>query len=233
MIINDKILSIPPFISTSWHNVNSMHMKGTSLIISLADGEIVTINNLPIETIEMAFSYHAKFLERETMIESQSESKGLAIPPLKFPFLGQNEGPLKIGFAALDNFGTTLSHNPQLANAPDMPSDLLQKIGSIAKIVVDDPHLLPKPEKDCNCPNCQLARAIHGIPKNSMEEEEIISTEELKFQDWDIDPAGNELYNVTNRLDENEKYVVFLGAPKVGCTCGKPACEHIKAVLRS
>ncbi|NGX33463.1 MAG: hypothetical protein K1060chlam4_01531, partial [Candidatus Anoxychlamydiales bacterium] len=40
------------------------------------------------------------------------------------------------------------------------------------------------------------------------------------------------LYRVTNPLDENEHYSVFLKDP-IGCTCGKKNCEHVKAVLNS
>ena len=37
---------------------------------------------------------------------------------------------------------------------------------------------------------------------------------------------------VTNPLDANEHYNVFLGDP-IGCTCGQKNCEHIRAVLNS
>ena len=58
------------------------------------------------------------------------------------------------------------------------------------------------------------------------------SEDDLKFRDWDIEQKSEELYEVTNPIDQNEHYQVFLGNP-VGCTCGKKNCEHIRTVLNS
>jgi hypothetical protein len=62
--------------------------------------------------------------------------------------------------------------------------------------------------------------------------EEEVSPHELKFREWDIQQAGDKLYNVSNPFDKGEQYQVYLGNP-VGCTCGKSKCEHIVAVLNS
>ncbi len=86
----------------------------------------------------------------------------------------------------------------------------------------------PKPEPHCNCPHCQIARAMHGIEKQELEEP--VSDEDLKFRDWEIKQTGEKLYSVTNPIDPSEQYTVFLGEP-VGCTCGHSHCEHIKSVL--
>ena len=43
---------------------------------------------------------------------------------------------------------------------------------------------------------------------------------------------NDKLFTVINKLDQQEKYNVFLGEP-VGCTCGKQGCEHMLAVLKS
>ena len=43
--------------------------------------------------------------------------------------------------------------------------------------------------------------------------------------------TDEKMFTVTNRLDKNEKFNVYLGKP-IGCTCGKEGCEHILAVLR-
>ena len=62
--------------------------------------------------------------------------------------------------------------------------------------------------------------------------EEKIDDLDLVFRDWEIKELSNNLYTVTNPLDLNEHYNVFLGEP-IGCTCGHKNCEHIKAVLQS
>ena len=68
--------------------------------------------------------------------------------------------------------------------------------------------------------------------KQTEEPLEEVTDEDLKFRTWDIKQPGKKLYLVTNPLDNNENYNVFLGKP-VGCTCGQKYCEHIKAVLNS
>ena len=92
---------------------------------------------------------------------------------------------------------------------------------------------LPKPEDNCNCMHCQVSRALQiGMGINPENLDEAVDEQDLKFRDWDILEEGAHLYRVTNPLDENEHYSVFLKDP-IGCTCGKKNCEHIKAVLNS
>lgn len=128
--------------------------------------------------------------------------------------------------------GAALQHDPTQAKSPDLPQEILSKISTITKMLdMDASAELPKPEKDCNCFHCQIARAISsGSNSNDEEKEEEVSDEELKFREWDIVSSGDKLYTVTNPLDNAEQYSVYLGDP-VGCTCGNPKCEHIKAVL--
>ncbi len=64
MKINDKILSIPPYISTSWSYVKSLQMKGPFLVITLMGGEAINIPNLKGDIIEQIFIAHANFLEK-------------------------------------------------------------------------------------------------------------------------------------------------------------------------
>ena len=120
---------------------------------------------------------------------------------------------------------------------PPIPEEILKKISAIAKIVApDEIQNLPQAEQHCNCMHCQISRAIHG-EGNSKEqkhhsEEEVISDEELKFQDWQVTSSGDKLYTVASKLNPEEKYQVYLGEP-FGCTCGMPHCEHVIAVLKS
>ena len=143
----------------------------------------------------------------------------------------------------METFGSSLLHNSAQANMPNLPEEVLNKIAAIAKIIAPgDIQNMPKPEPHCNCPHCQIARAIHSqSPEEIVEatpsilvqkEEEVISEQELTFQQWEITQTDNKLYSVANRLDLLEKYNVYLGEP-VGCTCGISGCEHILAVLKS
>lgn len=241
MKINNKIFSLPPYISTSWSNVAALHVSGTTLVVHLIDGEVINIPNLNMELMETIFEAHASYLEEKG---KQDASKGGNPRGFSFhPGQGSEmEFPFKFGIGATDSLGTVLQHNPAQANMPPLPTDVLEKIKSIAKIIApEDLTLVPKPEPHCNCMHCQIARTINqglGITdiyaKEEKAKEEIVQDDELKFQQWEIKPTqGNDkLYTVINRLDPQESYNVFLGQP-VGCTCGKPGCEHIVAVLKS
>lgn len=239
MKINHKIFSLPPYISTTWSQVNALHMKGNSLIVSLMEGETVTIPNLQEELLESIFTAHTAFLEEKTK-EKAKPSKGTL-----FSFLApQGEAhpfdfPLKFGIGNMENWITALQHNPAQANFPPLPEEVLDKVRSIAKLIApEDPIAAPKPEPHCHCMYCQIARAIHqglgltDIYGKDNEYVEEVADHELSFQQWDIEQQNEKLYKVTNRLDHKEHYNVYLGQP-VGCTCGKQGCEHILAVLKS
>ena len=75
--INQKILSIPPYISTSWKNINTLHMKEIEgkpvLVIALHNGTSIDIPGLQKSLIEEIFEAHSKYFEQETK-EPQVES---------------------------------------------------------------------------------------------------------------------------------------------------------------
>jgi hypothetical protein len=219
MKINNKVLSIPPYISTSWKNINSLLVDQTGqLIILLHSNARIIIPNLEKSIINVIFDAHAKYIElEEKQKQGLENSIGL---------------PIKIGAEGIESFGSALQHNPAQSNAPDLPADLISKISSIIKVMeIEDKEMLPKPEPKCNCIHCQIARAVRGLKKEE-DEEEIISEDDLKFRNWDIKQVGEKLYTVINPLDQKEEYNVFLGEP-LGCTCGSKNCEHIRAVLNS
>ena len=240
MKINPKILSIPPYISTSWKNIASLHVENHAsylvLVVTLLSGVRIEVPHLEQVMIEGIFAAHARYLEQE----EKAPPKAPARLPLNFPS-GQEQIlslglPLKNAIAGMDNLGNMLQHNPEQADSPDLPSDVLQKIAQLSKTMgIDDPNAVPKPEPHCNCVHCQIARALQVGCTNAEpiqeEPEEIVSDEDLKFRTWDILQTGENLYKVTNPLDQQEHYNVFLGHP-VGCTCGQNHCEHIRAVLR-
>jgi hypothetical protein len=247
MKITDKLLCIPPYVSTSWSSVSSVYMRDTTLIVVLTDGEIIQIPHLPTHIIESIYAAHASYLEREFNQTSQAQSDSI-INKLLSPLSSQtgsvadplyDGSAMKLGFG-MEGMGTTLQHNPAQADSPDLPPQMLQRISSISKIFApEDLQSLPRAEPNCNCIHCQLIRAItSGISvqekddKQVEQEEEEISEADLTFREWDVTKSGQDLYTVANALDSNEKYSVYLGHP-IGCTCGKQKCEHILAVLKS
>lgn len=243
MKINERIFSLPPYISTCWSNIAALHMKGTTLVVGMIDGETIQIPDLKPEILETIFESHAKFLDDNTSAEAARNQ-----PFGAFPFqqvqeeVGDMELPLKFGIGAMDTWGAALQHNPAQANMPNLPDEVLEKVRSISKIIApEDPMAMPKPEPHCNCMHCQIARAINqglGLSDMYQKDEENVKVndevpdEELLFQQWEIQQMEDKVYNVINRLDNDEKYSVYLGHP-VGCTCGKEGCEHILAVLKS
>lgn len=237
MKINEKVLNLPPYLSTTWFHVAALHMKGNLLVVSLTDGNTVTIPGLPKDIVDSAFRYHALFLENEE-IQTTSPSIRNQNPENELLFNGQSGSTIRFAIGPMGELGQMMQHNPAQANAPDLPSEILQKVSALAKMIApEDETVLPKPEPSCNCFHCQIARAINHSAREeeiepSLEHEEVVHDEELQFQQWTITQTGEKLFSVTSRLDESEKYHVYLGHP-VGCTCGQDGCEHILAVLKS
>ena len=78
MKITAKVLSIPPYISTSWKNIIALHVKNGDLVISLPDSESSVSPNLPADIINSIFLAHSGYLEHEALIERQQRE--LAFP---------------------------------------------------------------------------------------------------------------------------------------------------------
>jgi hypothetical protein len=106
----------------------------------------------------------------------------------------------------------------------------LEKITTVARAFgLADTSALQDPEPNCNCVYCQVVRSLKQENKTPEEE---VSESDLRFRNWDIVQTADKLYLITNPLDKNEHYNVYLGSP-LGCTCGSKNCEHIRAVLSS
>ena len=224
MKITDKILSIPPYISTSWKSVVSLQVEarpfGHVLLVELVTGNKVEIPNPDHSVLGKIFDTHATVLEEENRLTNNSAIS--SVLPFPFPNL---EGLMPM-------FGTVLGHNPDQKNSAPLPPSMLEKIALMAKdLISDETRFLKMPEPDCNCPHCQITRAILG-QENLPAIDEEVSDEDLRFRTWDIRLESDKLYSVTNPLDQKEQYHVFLGAP-LGCSCGEKNCEHIQAVLKS
>ena len=240
--ITKNSLSIPQFISTSWHNISSLQMKNNKFIVVLMDGDKVEIPDLPEEICTQAFAMHLTYLEQESSLDEaglfESDKEGLQ--SLMFApggLSGVPLIPLKMGFSNLDGAGNAMQHDPAQANLPDIPTEILKKIAAIAQIINPESlGQLSDSEPHCNCYHCQLIRVIDNEEEiESSQKTEIatpISDEELKFQNWTILRTGDKLYQVISKLHPEEKFTVHLGSP-IGCTCGKENCEHLIAVLKS
>ena len=231
MKINEKILSIPPFISTGWQNIVSLHDSNGKLMITLKEGHSISISDLPQEIIKDVFKFHTLHLDQENTVNNMLSKK---LPPfgpvsagnVQFPILGFNDG-----------LGNAMQHNPAQADAPDIPLPILQKIGAIAKIVAPETTSeLPQAEPGCNCMHCQIARTINNSIEleeatSFIKHEEAVQEKELSFQQWEVRSETDKMYSVINKLDAIERYNVYLDP--IGCTCGNHGCEHIIAVLKS
>ena len=228
MQISKNVLNLPPYLSTPWKNVSSIYLDGSALKVVLNSGTTVEVPGLDQESLKTIFQAHAAHLEEESAPPSPFK---LPSPP-KDQVIGFK---MPIGMeGALANFGDMMQHNSEQMHAAPLPKEILSKIAEMAKTVGMDASMFPKPEPHCNCPHCQMARAIHQTKNEEQieEPEEEITEEDLRFRDWDIEKTGDKLYRVTNPLENEEHFDVFLGTP-VGCTCGEKDCEHIRAVLRS
>lgn len=245
MKINKKILSLPPYLSTSWGFVAALRLQDTDLLVHLLNGEVVAIPSLKPDLLQTIFEYHADHLETlgEQFRSTEKQSgKRLLNPISRAPILNTEsaaESIFKIGFSSPDSMNAAMQHTPELADAPNLPEEVIEKIRAISKIMAPEEVMIPKAESHCNCPYCQIARAISDsgetsapAPETIDHLEEDVKEEELQFQEWEITQSGDKLFTVVNKLDSQEKYSVYLGHP-VGCTCGKSGCEHILAVLKS
>ena len=235
MNINPKFISIPPFISTSWDAITSIQLINdggtTALAFLMKTGPVIKIPNLNQDVIDLVFSSHSSYLEEAT---AKQEGNLVNAEVQKAINMGI---PMHFGNEGFQGFGA-MQHNPEQADSPDMPKEVLDKIAQIMKALGVEETLdqIPKAEPHCNCMYCQVARAITDEngeePASEVTIDEPVSDEELTFKEFDITQKSDQVYEVVNPLNEKEHYQVFLGTP-IGCTCGKKDCEHIKAVLNS
>ncbi|PCI77914.1 hypothetical protein COB21_02340 [Candidatus Aerophobetes bacterium] len=231
--INDKILCIPPFISTAWDNIKSLHCSEGSLVVTLISGTEINIPNLTPQTLEDIFKTHTEHLEGtkdpHVITEKKVEKERNSLFSFDLPFNFDSLGDVN----ALMN---CTQHDMKLSHSDPLPPDLLDKVTKMAAMMGFDTSRIKdlKAEPHCNCPHCQVVRSINKVEDNATEapSEEMVTDKDLKFREWDIKEMGEKRYKVSNPFDKDEKYQVFLGDP-VGCTCGKKHCEHLKVVLES
>lgn len=226
--ISPKSLTILPYLSTSWENIDAIFAEttksGLTLIVLLKNGTKVEVPNLTESSIEPILRHNAKYLE-----EKNNKPQNPIIPSssLKLGF------PMQIGEEGMQMMNSAMQHDPSQSDGPELPKEVLDKIVKISSILGNEEMQMADPVENCNCVYCQISRALKGHRKVEQESiEEAVQDEELSFRTWDIEQKEKDLYIVTNPLDPHEQYQVFLGNP-IGCTCGKNNCEHIQAVLKS
>ncbi len=234
MQISKKVLSIPPYISVSWGDVSTLRLENEELLISLRDGAEVRVPNLAPPQLSEVFAAHSQHLESQQDFSDLPQGSFGTPFPSPFPGGGQVIGfPLRFGPDGMEGLDAAMNHDPAQANAPDLPSEILEKIAGISSVLgAENVASLPVPEADCNCFHCQIARAVQDTEDEELVTDEEVSPEDLSFREWDITQTDDNLFTVTNPLDGTEKYSVYLGEP-IGCTCGEKNCAHIKAVLQS
>jgi hypothetical protein len=176
MKINHKVLSIPPYISTSWKNISSLQSmqegEKHSLIIHLQDGGLVRVPDLEAVVVQGIFGAHAKYVEMESKAPVSTRQSPL------------QEASPSIKFFAIENISSMMTHNEQERNAPDLPSYILSKVQEISlEMGLSNSATLPVAEAGCNCPFCQIAKSIQKMGGESsaqgsyQEEEEDFITE--------------------------------------------------------
>ena len=237
MKINQQIISLPPYISTTWSNIIGIFLQeSVHLEIQLKNGAIVRIPSLEKATIDLIFYYHLKAIE-----DAEKKEVPLLLPknPIDIEKMGFSFSlPFGSGPEGLMQLGGIFQHNSDQANQPDLPLELLEKVTHFAQSLGIDTTqaLFPDAQPHCNCLYCQVGRAVlkqnkqEPVQQSSVEEE--VSDSDLKFKEWDIAQSTEHLFEVRNPLDLHEHYQVYLGEP-IGCTCGHNNCEHIKAVLNT
>lgn len=230
MKVNSKILSIPPYISSSWEHISTLHVETENsqkvLIILLENGSQLKIPGLSDSDIIAIFNAHAQYLE-ENDIEAKVHEEKVDQSNFNFGI------PIAINPESLSSIMEAMQ-NPEKLENMDIPDEVINKIASFVKSMgLDESSILPAGEFSENSLYGKLKKALDGDLENQNETiEEEVSDEDLKFREWDIELISDKLYKVSNPLDKHEEYQVYLGEP-IGCTCGQKNCEHLKAVLQS
>ena len=179
MKITPKLLSIPPYLSTSWSNISSLQLRSKNdrslLLITLNDGTQVEIPSMAQSDIDEIFQAHANFAENEpSILKSLDNSLSFSLPFKSTD--GSDTG------AMLDPLSSQMQHNPEQADLPPIPPHVLEKIGVIMRSFgLENTSLLDRGHPDCNCIYCQLSRVLH-----KEEPEEVIFDADLTFRDWEI-----------------------------------------------
>lgn len=205
-------------------------------MVSLQDGTVCSIPDLPEETINTIFSTHARASETTG---AETGDVSMLVGDLRSGMKDLFGLFSKLGDPSISSLGKILEHDPENSGLPDLPEEMVKKVELLLNIIPKEDILeMPEAEPGCNCMYCQINRilrqehSLHEEESDSLLSEEPVEETELEFSQWNVENIDDKLYKVTNKLDPKEEYRVFLGDP-IGCTCGKAHCDHVLAVLRS
>lgn len=238
MKIGPNNLHLPPYISTSWDQIKSISADESTLTLVLSSGKEVQIPNLEAEDIIAIFEAHQQYLEneeepvaKEKKSSPSSEIQDLfsGIQNLLKNFKGM---PIQFG-VGVEGIENLFDNLPNEKPSPE----LVKQVKQMTKMMGINLEDLPQPEPHSQSAYSQILRELQRektatTPDHpDLPAEEEISETDISFQQWHVKKAGENLYDVVNKLNPNEVYQVYLGNP-VGCTCGEKGCEHLLAVLR-
>ena len=182
MKITSKILSIPPYLSTSWYDVDSLFQSDDGvLVVAMANGTQVRLENLSSEVVHTIFDAHERFLEEEAEREEDEDEdedeEGLILgkgtrgeiefsvhAPLMSDQFDERGG---------DAMKIFMEHDPSRSLGPLLPEALLKRITSLAKMFLPQDMIpLDASHENCRCPFCQIVRALSGVPQPVSQEDE-------------------------------------------------------------
>lgn len=231
MLVNREVLSVPPYISTSWVQINALYMEESVLVVCLKDNIVIKVPDLSSSDIRNIFEMHAAYFmeKKEARRKKEIDHTGGFEMPVRFGM------GLSMGNGIMENMiSSGMQHNPEQAHMPDIPKEIINKIATITKIISpEDVSMIPKGEPHCNCAFCQVSRAIH---EDENKTPEILVEQVLPpppQEPWIIEPSEGGCYQVSSTSNPVDTFKVFIKDGQVGCNCGQHGCEHIIAVLRS
>lgn len=223
MAVTRRVLHLPPYISTSWENVIALHMEQDEdsdeplLVVTLQGGAQIGIPNLREEIAHELFALHAQILAGEENLKCSQELN-------KAEGLFEPEEMLKL----------LICHQPALCDEQPMPEEVECKLQSIGQLLDRDILArLKRPVDNCNCPFCQVHRALLTDLHNEAESTEDLpdtTIERMQSGKWVINTKDQSTFTVFTEESPQERFQVCLGEC-ISCTCGQANCEHVKAVL--
>ncbi|NDE63904.1 MAG: hypothetical protein EB053_06075 [Chlamydiae bacterium] len=249
MKINHRVLHIPPYISCKWSEIASIGVESIEgqnvLHVQLLSGARAIVPNLTQDEIDLVFKMHVQHLEAAAEEEEKFKnvkeipffSNLFQPPPMDANVATSFGAPISFHFDATDPSSLFQGHNPQFANSPALPKEILDKITLIAKAIGGEMVKEVEPVDLCNCFFCQIARALHNerkdekkphIPKNLPKD--LLSGG--IDPEWMVEEVGPHMFKVTSRDEPGILYQVYLGDP-LGCSCGSNRCQHIVAALKT
>lgn len=228
MKINKNMLSIPPYITTTWDNITCVQAcvvqdEFVDIKICLADGEKVEVPHVPEKIFNKIRDEYEKFIESSS-INTPADLGGIAsgIADIfqganrELPAIGRGENVGVIGFPVS-------GHPRQHHEAPVLGKEALRQITKTLGEKAFEGEYITK----CNCIYCQSCRFVQD--KKNKESGE----KPLEFSDaWLVEEVGTDKFIVRDKMKESNVFTVYL-KPKIICSCGSNVCEHIKATLFS